>query len=316
MSIHETSTMNDSPATPSTNGSSLPPRGGKLRILCVDDEPNILKGLSRKLHGCGFEVLTAGSAAEGLELLHHDGSVAVVIADMRMPGGADGASMLRLSRKFAPAATRIVLTGQADHASAVAAVNQGQIFAYLEKPCPADTLISTVQAAAARYRLAAARAMLLEETRRTRLADSVFDELFARISGCFGSDYAALGLNDAAAWPPREVCTAGLDPALFLQEQIPATLAVLRESAGPMQLPAQPGAVGGLPDGHPQIGRLLAVPLADDSCCYGWMYFADRRHTGPFLPDDEEAATILAAVFARLCERLSRPAQSPMPAYA
>jgi CheY-like chemotaxis protein len=310
--------MNDSPATIPNSGMPLSPRGAQ-RILCVDDEPNILTGLSRQLHGCGYEVLTAGSAAEGLELLHRNPSVAVVIADMRMPGGADGASMLRLSRKFAPDATRIVLTGQADHASAVAAVNQGQIFAYLEKPCPATTLISTVHAAVARYRLASARALLLEEARRTRLADAetVFDELFARISGCFGSDYAALGLNDAAPWPPREVCAAGLDPALFRQDQVPATLAVLRESAGPMQLPARSGeAVGGLPDGHPPVGRLLAVPLADDCRCHGWMYFADRRRSEPFLPDDEEAATILATVFTRLCEKLARPTGSPMAARA
>ena len=304
--------MNDPATMPPPNGATLAPQPGNVRILCVDDEPNIIKALGRQLRGCGYEVLTAGSAAEGLELLHGNRSVAVVIADMRMPGGADGASMLRLSRKFVPDATRIVLTGQSDLSSAAAAVNQGQIFAFLEKPCPANTLISTVHAAVARHRLAAARALLLEEARRTRLGDNAFDELFARISACFGSDYAALGLNDAAPWPPREICTAGLDPALFRHEQVPATLAVLQEHAGPMQLPAQPGQdpLDGLPAGHPRVSRLLAVPLADDAGCHGWMYFADRRRVEPFLPDDEEAAGILATVFTRLCEKLSGPAGS------
>jgi diguanylate cyclase (GGDEF)-like protein len=122
----------------------------RARILCVDDEVEVLRGLALHL-GRRYEVLTATSGAAALELLEQDPRVDVIISDMRMPG-LSGSEFLSRSRAFAPEAQRILLTGQTDLASAISAINEGQIFRFLTKPCPSKELISTIEAALERYR--------------------------------------------------------------------------------------------------------------------------------------------------------------------
>jgi len=82
---------------------------------------------------------------------------------MRMPE-MDGAAFLAKSRLAAPDATRMLLTGDADIQAAIAAVNQGQIFRFLTKPCPPDQLRLALKAAAEQYRLVTAERVLLEQT--------------------------------------------------------------------------------------------------------------------------------------------------------
>ena len=78
--------------------------------------------------------------------LDQNKSTAVVISDMRMPG-MDGVAFLSLARQAAPHTVRMLLTGHADTKSAIAAVNEGQIFRFLTKPCPPDILQEAVKAA-------------------------------------------------------------------------------------------------------------------------------------------------------------------------
>ncbi len=134
----------------------------RVAILCVDDEPNVLEGLSLHLRR-RFAVGTATSGALGLEALRRVPATAVVISDMRMPA-MDGVAFLRAVREVAPDAVRILLTGQADLASAIAVVNEGQIFRFLTKPCPPPALLAAVQAAADQHRLVTAERVLLEQT--------------------------------------------------------------------------------------------------------------------------------------------------------
>ncbi len=108
------------------------------RVLLVDDEPAVLSGLRRQLRA-DYDIRTATSAAAGLELIATDGPFDVVVCDMRMPD-MDGAAFLARVRSIARDTTRILLTGQADIDTAMAAVNEGQIFRFLSKPCPAQTL--------------------------------------------------------------------------------------------------------------------------------------------------------------------------------
>jgi len=101
-------------------------------LLCVDDEANILSSLRRLFHKDGYRVLTAGSGAEGLRLMEGE-SIDLVISDMRMPE-MDGAAFLAQVRARWPDSLRILLTGYADIASTVAAINQGEIYRYISKP--------------------------------------------------------------------------------------------------------------------------------------------------------------------------------------
>jgi DNA-binding NarL/FixJ family response regulator len=132
----------------------------RLRVLCVDDEPYVTDGLARQLHR-HYEVLGAASGAEGLEILHREGDIAVIVSDMCMPT-TDGVSFLRLARDIAPDAARVVLSGHADTQSALEAINFGQVCAYLLKPCTVSALLGAVNAAAGRYRVNAAQRLLLD----------------------------------------------------------------------------------------------------------------------------------------------------------
>jgi len=134
----------------------------RARILCVDDDPRILEGLTLHLRR-QYAVETAPGGMAGLHLIRGGGSFAAVISDMRMPG-MNGSLFLASSRKFSPDTVRILLTGQADLTSAVAAVNEGQIFRFLTKPCPPSDLLVAVEAAVQHHRLITAERILLEET--------------------------------------------------------------------------------------------------------------------------------------------------------
>jgi response regulator RpfG family c-di-GMP phosphodiesterase len=102
------------------------------RILCVDDEPNILSSLRRLFRSQGYEVLTAGSGASGLKLLERE-NVDLIISDMRMPE-MDGAHFLEHARCLCPDALRLLLTGYADVQSILNAINRGEIYRYITKP--------------------------------------------------------------------------------------------------------------------------------------------------------------------------------------
>jgi len=134
------------------------------RILVVDDDAALLRGCQRALRG-RFEVEAAGSGEEGLAALEARGPFAVVLSDMRMPG-IDGVRFLERSAQLAPDTVRMMLTGHADTAVAMAAVNDGKVFRFLTKPCATEDLVRTLQAGVQQYRLVRAERDLLEDTLR------------------------------------------------------------------------------------------------------------------------------------------------------
>jgi response regulator RpfG family c-di-GMP phosphodiesterase len=134
------------------------------KILCVDDEPLVLEGLTLHLRRA-FKLFTAPSGAAGLELLAKEGDFGVVVSDMRMPQ-MNGAQFLAKVRELYPNSVRVLLTGQSDLESAIAAVNEGQIFRFLTKPCPPTVLLSALGAATKQHELIIAERVLLEQTLR------------------------------------------------------------------------------------------------------------------------------------------------------
>jgi response regulator RpfG family c-di-GMP phosphodiesterase len=131
-------------------------------VLCVDDERQVLEGLAGNLRA-RYTVVTATSAADALAHVEQTPELDVIVTDMRMPG-IDGAEFLRRCREAAPHVSRILLTGHADTKSAVAAVNDGQIFRFLTKPCPPPALLAAVDAAVSQTRLVTTETDLLERT--------------------------------------------------------------------------------------------------------------------------------------------------------
>ena len=132
------------------------------RVLLVDDEANVLDGLRRQLRK-KVNVETAESGAEGLQKVRDLGPFAVVVSDMRMPQ-MNGAEFLSQVRAIAPDTVRMILSGQAELESTIAAVNDGHIFRFLTKPCPAESLGSALDAGLEQHRLVRAERDLLEKT--------------------------------------------------------------------------------------------------------------------------------------------------------
>ncbi len=121
-----------------------------VRILCVDDEKNVLKSLYRLFLDEDYELLTASSGAEGLEMMAQNRDVQLVISDYRMPE-MNGVDFLRQVYERWPDTVRIVLSGYADTASVVAAINEGQIYKFIPKPWNDDELKVTVKNAIDHY---------------------------------------------------------------------------------------------------------------------------------------------------------------------
>lgn len=140
------------------------PDGHRLRILCVDDEKNVLEGLTRTLRAL-YSVETAPDGACGIEALQTKGPFVAVVSDLRMPG-MTGVEFLGHARRIAPDTVRVLLTGQGDLEAAIAAVNDGNIFRFLTKPCPTDILAKSLSACAEQYRLVTSERVLLEQTLR------------------------------------------------------------------------------------------------------------------------------------------------------
>jgi response regulator RpfG family c-di-GMP phosphodiesterase len=132
------------------------------KILLVDDDPYVLRGYARRLQD-QFELDTAQGGQEGLAAVEATGPYAVVVADMRMPE-MDGVQLLSRIKEVAPDTVRIMLTGNADMQTAIEAVNKGNIFRFLTKPCPSDVFDEALRAGIKQYQLVTAERELLEDT--------------------------------------------------------------------------------------------------------------------------------------------------------
>ncbi len=134
------------------------------KILFVDDDPNILAAFERQLRK-DFSVRTALGGEEGLRAVATHYPFAVIVSDLRMPG-MDGIQFLSRVRQATADSVRMMLTGNADLSTAIDAVNQGNIFRFLTKPCEQQTLIKALSDGVRQYQLITAERELLEKTLR------------------------------------------------------------------------------------------------------------------------------------------------------
>jgi signal transduction histidine kinase len=145
--------------------STVQPDPGKYGILYVDDEEQALKYFRRGLEK-DFRVLTANGVAPAMALLEQDaGSIAVVITDQRMPGKS-GVSLLTEVRQRWPAIVRILITAYTEIDSAVAAVNSGAVYKYINKPADFVLLRQILTDAVALHRETVHRDALAETLRQ------------------------------------------------------------------------------------------------------------------------------------------------------
>jgi response regulator RpfG family c-di-GMP phosphodiesterase len=110
-----------------------------------------------------YQIDTALSGDAALETIAANGPYSVIISDLHMPG-MDGIQLLRKVREIAPDSIRMLLTGNGDVRAAIDAVNEGNIFRFLSKPCPTEVLELALESGIAQYQLIAAEHELLEKT--------------------------------------------------------------------------------------------------------------------------------------------------------
>jgi response regulator RpfG family c-di-GMP phosphodiesterase len=148
------------------------------KVLFVDDEPNLLEGIQRQMRK-QFAIETALGGEKGLETVERHGPYAVVVSDLRMPG-MDGIQFLSQVRKVNPDTVRMMLTGNADLQAAIEAVNEGNIFRFMTKPCPPESLAKALAQGIGQYRLITAERVLLEKTLRGSI--KVLSEVLALLN--------------------------------------------------------------------------------------------------------------------------------------
>ncbi len=120
------------------------------RVLIVDDDPNLLAGFRRRLRR-DFELETVAGGFEGLDVIQRDGPFSVVVSDYCMPE-MNGVEFLARVREIAPETVRMMLTGSADLHAAIQAINQGNIFRFLTKPCGTEELQEALHEGISQYR--------------------------------------------------------------------------------------------------------------------------------------------------------------------
>ena len=121
------------------------------KLLLIDDETGFLDAMARRLKKRGYDVLTANSGMEALEVLSHNGDkVEAIILDVKMPGMDGIETLTEIKRKY-PLIEVVMLTGHATVSSAIDGMKQGA-FDYLMKPCDMDVLVEKVNDAAAMKR--------------------------------------------------------------------------------------------------------------------------------------------------------------------
>lgn len=170
----------------------------KETLLILDDEPRILTALE-DLFEDEYHVLTTSDARVALDIMR-DHEVAIVLTDERMPG-LSGHEFLK-EAKLVSAATRMMISGYADIAALQAAINGGQIFAYVSKPWVPLELKVLVSTAMLHYKTV--RAVERERALLRVLMDNIPDLIFfkdadSRYTRINREHAHALGLTDSEA---------------------------------------------------------------------------------------------------------------------
>lgn len=140
------------------------------KVLFVDDDTSILDSYHRILHG-KFDVHTAEGAQQALELLETL-PFPVVVSDLKM-AKTNGIELLRRVKQRYPATVRILLTGHADLESAISAVNEGEVFRFLQKPCAIEMVTKALRDAIRQYQLIMSEKRLWQT--HQKLADAYLD---------------------------------------------------------------------------------------------------------------------------------------------
>ncbi|MGX9416168.1 HD domain-containing phosphohydrolase [Vibrio sp. RC27] len=145
----------------------------KLNLLLLDDEPDILKSLTRVLR-FDYQVVSFNNGHEALAYLEEN-TVSIIISDMRMPE-MDGAEFLTKAREICPDSIRFLLTGYSDMDSTIRAVNEGGIHTYIAKPWDNEGLKLTLSKASELFELRRQKKALTDELQQKNAQLNIWND--------------------------------------------------------------------------------------------------------------------------------------------
>ena len=148
------------------------------RVFLVDDQPAVLKALSRLMISAGFEVASFGSAQDFLDS-DNANALGCLVLDLAMPG-MDGMALQQALAARASALPVIFLTGHGDIDTGVQAMKFGAAD-FLTKPVDGDKLLSAVRAA-------------VERNRQTHLDRTELDDILERFANLTPRERQVLAL--------------------------------------------------------------------------------------------------------------------------
>ncbi|UCH44173.1 MAG: response regulator [Nitrospiraceae bacterium] len=168
-------------------------------ILFVDDEEYILNSINRLFSNFELDIYTANNADDAMKVLHEE-EVAVIVTDNCMPGMM-GVDLLEKTSELSPDTMKIMMTGQADLTTAIAAINRGDVYRFITKPWDDDELIHTVTEAMRKYELVQSlrrddEATLLSIAQTVELKDPYTRGHCERVSSLAGMMAEALQLDE------------------------------------------------------------------------------------------------------------------------
>jgi type II secretory ATPase GspE/PulE/Tfp pilus assembly ATPase PilB-like protein/FixJ family two-component response regulator/RNA polymerase subunit RPABC4/transcription elongation factor Spt4 len=139
----------------------------RFTLLFVDDEISVIKALKRVFLEENYDIFTAGSADEAIEIMERN-NIHLIISDYRMPG-KNGAQLLKEIKQRWPDTIRIMLTGYADIQSIMGDVNEGAVYKFITKPWNDEDLRLTVSLALQQYSLIQENKTLKELTKKQEI---------------------------------------------------------------------------------------------------------------------------------------------------
>ncbi len=263
-------------------------------VLFVDDEAHVLAALKRLLRKEAFRTFFAASAEEALDLLRRE-EIRLVVADERMPG-VSGIELLQEVKRLYPRTVRVILSGYADVAAVVDAINKGEVYRFFSKPWNDDELKSSLRQCLEHWRILSQNRDLLETTdAQNRQLQQMNEQLEAMVAQRTASlelaqemvqtlalPVVGIGLDERMVLVNEKVremlsCLAERGPGLAIGEFFPPALVadVRRALAGE----TVPPVVHALCDGKPY--RVLLAPLEQGG--------RRRGCTAAFVPLEEGA---------------------------
>lgn len=144
-------------------------------VVCVDDDADLLQATMRVLRNQGYALMSTSDPTEALDWVGTK-DVAVLVSDFEMPK-MTGVELHAAARMVRPETVRVLMTGRQTLDTAVAGINTGEIFRYVQKPFEAKVLRDIVKDAVARHKeLLMTAADRARAQRRERISQELENE--------------------------------------------------------------------------------------------------------------------------------------------